>query len=95
MRGHTVFEPVLLKAIFTKVNLDSKEIAVDLTYKGRKIVTIAFDIHEDTMLIEGSFNDLSHLKKHGVDEAFIVSRIKGEVSSIVEKGTSNPDDFYI
>lgn len=95
MTGYTEFVPVNMKAVFTNVDLEAQQITANIIFQEKLIATLTFNLCENTMIKVGSFDDVSHFKKHGIDEHFIISRIKGEVMSIIENNISEPDDFFV
>lgn len=95
MTGYTEFVPINIKAVFTDVDLEAQQITASITYQEKLIATLTFNLRENTMIKVGSFDDLCHFKKHGIDEHFIISRIREEVMSIIENNISEPDDFFV
>lgn len=95
MTGYTEFVPLNLKAVFTDVDLEAQQITTNIIFEDKLIATLTFNLRENTMTKVGNFDDVSHFKKHGIDEQFILSRIKGEVLSIIENNISEPDDFLV
>ncbi|TDL57546.1 hypothetical protein E2R60_03315 [Paenibacillus dendritiformis] len=95
MTGYTEFVPLNLKAVFTDVDLEAQQITTNIIFQEQLIATLTFNLRENTMIKVGSFDDVSHFNKHGIDEHFIISRIKGEVISMIENNISEPDDFFV
>ncbi|WCR27010.1 hypothetical protein L3476_28225 [Paenibacillus thiaminolyticus] len=95
MTGYTEFVPINIKAVFTNVDLEAQQITASITYQEKLIATLTFHLRENTMIKVGNFDDVCHFKKHGIDEQFFLSRIKGEVISIIENNISEPDDFFV
>ncbi|RJG23366.1 hypothetical protein [Paenibacillus thiaminolyticus] len=95
MTGYTEFVPLNLKAVFTDVDLEAQQITTNIIFEEKLIATLTFNLRENTMIKVGNFDDVCHFKKHGIDEQFILSRIKGEVLSIIENNISEPDDFFV
>ncbi|MGG4395732.1 hypothetical protein ABEX25_15630 [Paenibacillus thiaminolyticus] len=93
MTGYTEFVPINMKAVFADVDLEAQQITASIIFQEKLIATLTFNLRENTMI--KSFDDVSHFKKHGIDEHFILSRIKGEVISIIENNISEPDDFFV
>lgn len=93
--GYTEFVPIGLKAVFTNVDLEAQQITIDILQQGNLIVTLRIDLRLNTMKKVGSFDAISHLQDYGIDEHFIISRVKEELNSIVENNNSKPNDFWI
>lgn len=95
MTGFTEFTSINLKAVFTDVDLISKKITTDIKHQGKVIATLYFDLLGNNISKKGGFEEIKHLQEFGIDEQYIISRIKQQLPSIIEGKISNPDELNI
>ncbi|TVX93718.1 hypothetical protein [Paenibacillus agilis] len=95
MTGYTEFKSIELKALFRKVDVVEQNITADILHKNNWIATLTFNLRENTVHTAGSFDDVQHLRKHGIDELFIISRVKERALTIIYNKVTQLEVFHI
>lgn len=71
--GYTEFNPIGLKTEIVSIDKDNKRATSNVLYKGNIIATITVDALTDHVTKEGSFKEITHLDKYGINEDSIIT----------------------
>lgn len=61
MTGFTHFEPIGMRTDYPGVDLEKKQVTARILYKNKVLMTVRVDLQSDTIVKEGSLDEIKHL----------------------------------
>lgn len=88
--GYTVYKSIGLTFDYPFVDLEKKEVTGTVSFKNKICMTVIVNLQSDTVMVEGSVEDV--LKEQ--NDSDYVEEIKARAKFFVENKISNPKEYY-
>ncbi|MGD6830915.1 hypothetical protein ACQCT5_02040 [Sutcliffiella halmapala] len=91
--GRTVYKSTGIHTEYLRIDLANKQVTGRVSYQGKVCMLVYVDVGADTVKVNGSIQELTHLTDNMTEEDYI-EVIKTTAKFYIENEISNPKAYY-
>lgn len=91
--GRTIYKSTGINTEYLRIDLANKQVTGRVSYQGKVCMLVYVDVAADTVKVNGSIQELTHLTGNMTEEDYI-EVIKTTAKFYIENDISNPKAYY-
>ncbi|WP_417897873.1 hypothetical protein ABN702_16535 [Bacillus haimaensis] len=91
--GRTIYKSTGIHTEYLRIDLENRQVTGRVSYHGKVYMLVYVDVAADTVKVNGSIKELTHLTDNMTEEDYI-EEIKTTAKFYIENGISDPKAYY-